>query len=495
MQANWLHRAMHSLVSDSFVHFVGAGLLGLGSFVLVPLYTRTLRPAQFGIYALIDVTILILALVSQLKLDVAYLKTFADVASEKHSALLGSVLITGFSCSTLVGLVFAAIVASPFGSRFLQATDRGFAWTLLPIVVLEALQGLLLSDLRARRRAVLYCVSTLTRLLAMVGATVWLLSFRHWELYGLFLGRMLGDLAGVLLLLFFCRRNLSLCFDWPVLRPMVHFGMPLIWGAFMMLLMDAAGRYILTQYHGLTEVGYLGSAVKISSVFQMLVAQPFGIAWGGLMFQMARWPNAKLIYSQLFTYLLFLSSGVALGVAVFTRQLFHIFATPAYAPGMVLLPYLLLVRAIGIMEYPAGISIYLAGRTYWFAGIYTIAFAVNCGLNVWLDKTQGAMGVVVSWIAGWIVIAVLMRAIGQRVYRLENHWLLWAVSISPWLGLVVLPRERLARMLQVNYLVQSLFGALIVGCLAIFVIVEYRRIRRYSAQELEISDFEVCVAE
>src|SRR6185312_12176535 len=56
------------------VHFIGAGLLGLGSFILVPLYTRTLRPDQFGIYALIDISVVILVLTSQAKLDVSHLQ-------------------------------------------------------------------------------------------------------------------------------------------------------------------------------------------------------------------------------------------------------------------------------------------------------------------------------------------------------------------------------------------------------------------------------------
>jgi len=489
------HRALQFLASDSLIHFIGAGLLGLGSFILVPLYTRTLRPDQFGVYALIDISVTILVLVAQAKLDVAYLKMFADLDARKHSTLLGSVLVTGVLCAAVLGIFLAVAVWSPVGSRFLHAGDKGFAWTLLPILILEALQGLFLSDLRARRHSVRYCMSTLTRLLAMVAATMWFLSYQHLGLYGLFLGRMLGDLTGVLLLFSLCWTNFRLSCDWTVLRPMLHFGVPLLWGAVMMLLMDAAGRYILSQYRGLADVGYLGAALKISSIFQMLVTQPFGIAWGGLMFQMAKWPRAKLIYSQIFSYVLLLASGVAFVIAVFTRQLFHIFTTPSYAPGMVLLPFLLLVRAVGIMEYPAAISIYLAGRTSWFAAIYTVAFIVNCGLNVWLDKTQGAMGVVFAWIAGWLIITVLMRIIGQRVYPLYNHWSLWSLSAAPWVVTAIAGRQRIEKALQVHYAGQLLISSVIAAGIVLFVIFEYRRLRRESLTQIKVDEYEVCVAE
>jgi len=488
-------RALRFLASDSFVHFIGAGLLGLGSFILVPLYTRTMRPDQFGIYALIDISVVILVLTSQAKLDVAYLKMFADLDPSRYPALLGSVLTAGFSGAVVGGGVLAFAAWSSLGGRFLHTDERSFAWTLLPIVILEALQGLFLSDLRARRRAVRYCTSTLTRLLAMVGATIWFLSFQHLGLYGLFLGRMLGDMAGVLLLFVFCRANLVLTCDLSILRPMLYFGAPLIWGAVMMLLMDAAGRYVLTQYRGLADVGYLGAALKISSIFQMLVTQPFGIAWGGLMFQMAKWPNAKLIYSQIFSYVLLLASGVACIIAIFTRQLFHIFATQSYAPGMVLLPFLLLVRAIGIMEYPAAISIYLAGRTSWFAAIYTAAFLVNFGLNVWLDKAQGAMGVIIAWIAGWIVITALMRIVGQRVYRLDNHWWLWIVSVLPWLVLGALGPGRLSEIVAMKVALQCASALVIATVLVTLALIEYRRFRSEPRLRTSSVEEEVCIAE
>jgi len=76
--------ALLALARDSLVYLAGAAMIGLGNFVLVPLYTRYLAPAEFGVYALVDIIVLILVTVTQLGFGVSYLKWFADVGRSRR---------------------------------------------------------------------------------------------------------------------------------------------------------------------------------------------------------------------------------------------------------------------------------------------------------------------------------------------------------------------------------------------------------------------------
>ena len=71
--------ALVSLVNDSATYLLGGVLLGAGNVILIPLYTRTLRPSEFGAFALVDVTVLLLVAITALKFDVSYLKWFAEL--------------------------------------------------------------------------------------------------------------------------------------------------------------------------------------------------------------------------------------------------------------------------------------------------------------------------------------------------------------------------------------------------------------------------------
>src|SRR5690606_9161966 len=99
------------LARDYIIYFAGAIAIGLGNFILVPLYTRSLTAQGFGVYAIIDVTILLLVLVTQLGFGVSYLKWFANIELSQRGELLGSSLILSISAAFIGGLGLASITA------------------------------------------------------------------------------------------------------------------------------------------------------------------------------------------------------------------------------------------------------------------------------------------------------------------------------------------------------------------------------------------------
>jgi len=112
--------ALFALAGDTLVYLAGAAIIGLGSFILVPIYIRYLTPAEFGVYALVDVIILILVTVTQLGFGVSYLKWFADIEPSRRGELLGSTLAVGAMAATIGGALLALAVAGPWGERWLQ---------------------------------------------------------------------------------------------------------------------------------------------------------------------------------------------------------------------------------------------------------------------------------------------------------------------------------------------------------------------------------------
>jgi len=454
--------ALFALAGDTLVYLAGAAIIGLGSFILVPIYTRYLTPAEFGVYALVDVTILILVTVTQLGFGVSYLKWFADIEPSRRGELLGSTLAVGAMAATIGGALLALAVAGPWGERWLQTGDRGFAWTLLPLVVLENLQGLLLTDLRARRRAAAFSASALVRLLSIVGASLWFVVVQKQGVTGVFIGRLVGDGIGVLMLTTFCLRSTALRLVWSVVKPMVRYGLPLVWSALMGMMLDASGRYFLSHSSTLEQVGFYGVAIKIGNIFQMLVNQPFGVAWGGLMFQIVKWPNARVVYSKILAYVFVLSLAAALILTLFTPTLFAIFATAAYSPAMAVIPLILLVRAVNLMEYPTSIGIYLAGRTKWFALIYSVGLAVNLLANYALTPDYGMFGAAWAWLAAWLVITGLMAWLNQRYYPLHYDWKLFLVPIVTWTFVLLCQRDLMSFLTNVDWPVQILLALAVI---------------------------------
>lgn len=415
-------KALFALAGDSLVYLSGAAMIGLGNFVLVPLYTRYLSPAQFGVYALVDIAVLMMVSVVGLGFNVSYLKWYAETDEASHPKLLGTVVLTATLVALLGGTLLAGSIASPMGECWLQTPTSSFAWVLLPIVALENLQTLLLTDLRARRRALAFSTGSVVRLIGMVGASLWFVAIQKQGVTGVFLGRLLGDVLGVVILAGFCLRHFSPSVSWHLVKPMICFGAPVIWGALAAMLLDASGRYFLSHYSTLEQVGFYSAGVKVSNVMRILLTLPFGIAWGGVMFQIAQWPKARMIYSKAFEHVLVVALLIALGAALFAPTLFHIFTTSAYLKAVQVFSLLLLVQVCTIAQYPASIGLYLKDKTLLFVPIYAISVVINFIFNWLLVPNIGMQGAAIAFLSGWIVTVGLELLFTYRYYPLQIKW-------------------------------------------------------------------------
>lgn len=477
--------ALLGLVGDSGVYLMGALLIGLGNIVLVPLYTLYLAPSEFGVYALVDVAILLLVTVTQLKFDVSYLKWFAELGLSRRGELLSTVLAVGGLGSAVAGAVLSAVVLSHTGNQWLGATGRSFGWFLLPLVVFENLQGILLTDLRARRHAVGYSTVAVCRLFVIVGASYYLLAVHHEGIRAVFEGRLVGDAAGLLLLAVLCLKKMEWRFRSSLLKPMLQFGLPLIWCVIAVTLQDACGRYFLSRYGSLEQVGLLGAAIKLGAIFQVLVNNPFGVAWSGMLFQIVKLPNARMVYSKIFSYVYVLSVGMALILTVLGPVLFRLFTSPAYFSASVVLPLILLVRATNVIEQPASTGIYLAGRTGLFSLLHSIALCFNLVLLYLLVPKYGILGVGWAWLLASAVLPVLMIILGQKTYPLVLNWRLivlpplsW-VLVLPWVLVLRRSAWSLANFSSLGYVIPHLLlcVAIIFGAV-ILVLHDFRMMRR-----------------
>jgi len=413
---------LSALAGDSLVYLMGSAAIGLGNVILIPLYTRYLSPAQFGIYGLVDIAVIVMVTITGLGFNTSYLKWYSESDEAAHPKLLGTMVLTAALVALLGGTLLAGLVASPMGERWLQGPTRSFAWLLLPLVIMENLQTLILTDLRAKRRALAFSIGSTVRLIGMIGASLWFLAIQRQGVNGIFLGRLFGDVAGVLVLAGLCVRQFSPSISLDLVKPMVRFGAPVIWSALAVMLLDGLGRHFLSQYRTLEQVGFYAAGVKISNLMRILLTQPIGVAWGGLMFRIAQGSNARTIYSRAFEYVLVAALLIAAGAALFGPFLFRIFTTPAYLKAIGIFPLLLLVQVCAVVQYPASIGLYIKNRTHLFVPIHAIAIMATFLANWLLVPDLGIGGAAIGFLIGWIMIVGLELLLGQKYYPLQIKW-------------------------------------------------------------------------
>jgi O-antigen/teichoic acid export membrane protein len=418
-EPNDLTAMIVSFAGDSFQYFIGLAVIGLANTVLVPLYTRHLSPSEFGAYALLEIVALGLTTAAGLGSNVSYLKWFAESSSDDVPQLYGTMLITGVVASGVLGLCFTFIAASAKGAAVLTISPVTFASALCPLIILETLQLQVLTHLRARRRPLAFSFVSVIRLLAIVGFTLAWVTVAKKGLAGVFWARVAGDAVGMVVALGLSWQDFSHRFCPRSAVRMIRYGAPLILASMLMMALDGVGRFFISHYGGLDQLGLYTVGIKISGIMRVLVVAPFGAAWGGLIFQIASKPQARIVYSKLFSYVLLLGTTIALVVVLLGPTLLHVFAPPIYAGAQSVIPVLLAVQVATVIQYSASVGIFVAAVTKWMTPIIVVGLGVDVVLSRLLVPEYGMQGAACALLTGWVVIDFLLYLVGQRHYRVK----------------------------------------------------------------------------
>jgi O-antigen/teichoic acid export membrane protein len=465
-----------NLLGDSAQYLVGVAVMGLANVFLLPIYTRCLSASDFGLYALVELLALALISVSGLGFAVSYLRSFAAAGPSEGTRLLGTMLCVNGLAAALTGTGLSLFLANPSSTSLLRGDARPFAWLLLPLILLESLQGVLLTHLRAQRRAGSYSWAAAIRLLSIVALSVWLVVGRGEGMVGVFKARVLGDILACLLLWGMTADDLSLSASVESAWSMAKYGLPVMASALIMMILDGAGRFFLDHYGSLEQVGLYSVAVKISGIMRLLFVVPFGAAWGGLLFQIARKPAAPLIYSKLMSYLVVGAVSMALVLSFFSPLLLRILATPQYSDSLSCVPLLLLVQAAAVLQYPSSVGLYLGSATRWLPPIFGAGIFVSFLLNRLLVPKFGVLGAAWAWLGAWAAITLLMASIGQRHYPLRYEKKPFLIASAPFVLLLTASRSGLWGTRPGGILVPTILSTVVLAGAITYVWKDLRRL-------------------
>jgi O-antigen/teichoic acid export membrane protein len=200
--------------------------------------------------------------------------------------------------------------------------------------------------------------------------------------------------------------------------PLIQAGLPLLPGVLSLWALAYLDRLLLPSFHvPLDERGLYAIGAKLASMLAILTV-PFQSAWGPLALSMRDDPQAERTYAKVLTLFTATSLGLALGLALFAREVLLIFTTPIYAAAA---PY------VGILAYVAvangatvavSVGAALEKRTR-IMGLATLVGALlNLGLNLVLIPRYGAWGAAWATAIGYAAMPILIYRWSQQAHRL-----------------------------------------------------------------------------
>jgi O-antigen/teichoic acid export membrane protein len=203
--------------------------------------------------------------------------------------------------------------------------------------------------------------------------------------------------------------------------------------------LNFSDRFFLVKLAGAKEVGLYSIGVRLASAIILFLAA-FRTAWPAFAYSIEDDREAARAYSYVLTYIVVITSWMALALGVLAPWLVRLLTTPEfYDAERVVAPLAFAAAAFGAyIVVVIGIGRARKTRSNW--AISGVAALLNVVLNVTLIPSFGMMGAAVATIGAYAALFLGMAWKAQRVFPVPYQWRRVATAMGTAIALTVIGR-------------------------------------------------------
>ncbi len=405
----------------SAVYSISNVLTKAAGIILIPIYTDYFKPEEYGDLGLLIITITIISQVLAAGQGLALLRYNNDITYNENKDKIFFTLTV-----SLLILVSLFTVAAEFLTPYIvqKTSDPNKFNELIRIttyiISFTVLNILFLNKLRGDERSIAYSVIGIVKLLVSLVLTIVLIIYFNQNIEAVLYGQLAGELINFIIIIPMLVKNMEFKLYLKIIPDSIKFGLPLIFSALAMNLLNGSDRYVLKYLSGAEQLGLYELAYKFSGIINMFLIMPFSLTLMPVAYKYYKTEGDKRFYSKLMTYLAFILIWAALFLSLTGKELIEIFSSsPDYYPAYKVVPLINLSYVFFGLSMVSSLGMYLTGNTKAVAYINLIAAILNIALNFILIPKIGMMGAAINTLIAFIVLVVFTYKISNKYYEIE----------------------------------------------------------------------------
>jgi O-antigen/teichoic acid export membrane protein len=427
------------LASQTAVYGVSSIIGRFLNYLLVPLYTYTFVPADYGVVAEFYAYMGFLAVVLVFGLETGYFRFSAD--GQHAPRLVFGTVVRTLLVGNGVFLLAAVLLRQPAADLLRHGDHPEYIWWVAAIVALDSMGAAAFARLRAEDKAVRFAVVKLIEIGANIGLNLFFILLcrqaheadpasllgRLWDpaigVGYVFLANLAASGLKVLLLAPQLKDGLlgpGPLFDRALFSRLVGYSAPMVViglaGIINEMLDRAALKYLL-PYDDETNMAQLGvySACYKLSILMTLFIQAFRYAGEPFFFSYARESNARQVYALVLDAFVIFCVFIFLLVTLYL-DLFQYFVGAAYREGLSVVPVLLIANLLLGVYVNLSIWYKLTDRTLLGAAVSLVGAGITVAVLWLLVPRVGYHGAAWAHLACYGSMVAISYGLGRRYY-------------------------------------------------------------------------------
>lgn len=419
-----------ALLTGTITYAIGSFGTKFLSFLIVPLYTYFITPADLGDYDLLVTTVSLMSPLLTMKIsDAAYRWIIKEKENEIPyiSATYKLLLRNCLLCSLLlIGINFFIPVWHCYYFIAILIGDR----------ILECLQKLL----RGLKNQKLFATSGVFHTAVLVGLNFYKACICKEGVIALLQSNAISLYSTIILILFVEKRLRQID-----LKPnykqqqkeMLHYSIPLVPSALSWWVMGASDRYVVRLFINSAANGIYSVAHKFPSILQV-VFQMFNNAWMDMaLAELGKGEQSEDYTKRLFKQLYKISFGMVFVLIPLTKLVMNVILSDSYKEASIYIGFLYLGTVFQGFSSFNSIGYLQGGKTRGAAKTSVYGAVVNLGIDLLCVKFIGLFAAAVSTFIGFFVMWIARTRDVKDVFPVDVEWKVFGAYLIASIGLAI----------------------------------------------------------
>jgi len=411
---------IRSTLKNSIIYGLGNLSTKLVGFILVPLYTKHLPVADYGVLSILEISSQVLIALFGLGIYQAFFRFYWDSRFEDRKKSIFFTTIVSLTFISAMMIVFMHFFSVSLSRILLDNSDYAFIFRLMVIsagidIIIQSPNTLI----RLQEKPVLFTTANIFKLAVSLGLTVIFIVVYHQKLEGIYKAQIIGQIIYLLVLSKFMVKNITPFFEKLILKEMLIFALPLALSSIAAIVLNISDRYFLKFFGGLDSVGIYSLGYKMSNTINVFIISSVNLAVSPIIFKMMDSPGHHRFYSKIMTYYAFGIMFFILGMSFFGKEIIKVLVKNRdYWDSYKVIPFLSFSAAFIVMKDTAMTGLLKMKKSRMIAGIIISVSVLNILFDVFLIRLFKTYGAAISALLTQISFFILVFIFSQKTYRI-----------------------------------------------------------------------------
>ncbi len=429
-------RSFFNLIKQSGLYALGNVAIKVSGLLLAPLYLNTsiLTVEAYGQFAVLYVFAQICITTVGLGLGTGMLRY---VGKQENAQDQDALPFTAVASTILLAVSFGSILwvaADQLAGYFLENdTQRRVIEFLGIYVACKVVASVPMMLLRIQERAGLYVLVVILEMLVLIGGVYEFLAHQLMGIEGIYRAYALASGIQVSVLLTVLLFVIKWRFDARLLKPVLTYGVPLVFMGLAGLVLNAGDRFLLKELTTNEIVGKYEWAARLSGVLNLFVVQSFQLAFTVLGLKTLGTGDLSL-HRRAFRHFSIWSAWAVLAISLLAFDL--TFALNRVGVDTYYLSSTVLVfpLALGSMTYGVFIVInnvfFATAKTHLVTWMVIMSAILNVVLNLLLIPFLEAYGAAAATVISYAVLVYMSNWKANQEIEISYKWSTYFLVVS-----------------------------------------------------------------